>query len=173
MNTNPKLGNRVIALSVAIASAIASLFVQWGTLKLTEDDVRQSMTINGQSVVTNEMGDMFAGMMSSVMTGVAIPLSGQSGSVTLGSINIPFWFAIAAVVFGLVVTITNSIGVSDVPRAIILGLLVLGVVISLWAVVVMVRHGSIGLGALLLFGSSAAGLLELKNQRQRVGFVQT
>ena len=82
MKTNPKLGNRVIALSVAIASAIASLFVQWGTLKLTEDDVRQSMTINGQSVVTNEMGDMFAGMMSSVMTGVAIPLSGQSGSVT-------------------------------------------------------------------------------------------
>ncbi|TLD70515.1 hypothetical protein FEM03_12380 [Phragmitibacter flavus] len=163
MTPNPKLGNRIILLSVAIVFAVASLFAQWGTIKLTADDLRDSMTINGQKV---GMEGMLSGMMSSMLTGMTVPLTGQNGSVGLGPIKLPYWLAIAAVIFGLAVTITNATGISDVPRNIIRGLLGFGLVISLWALVVMLLRGSIGLGAFMLIGAAIAGLLHQQNQNR-------
>lgn len=160
MTPNPKLGNRIILLSVAIVFAIASLFVQWGTITLTADDLRGSMTINGQKVGMEGMGDMFSGVMSSMMTGITVPLTGLSGNMSLGPIKLPYWLAIAAVVFGLVVTITNATGISDVPRKIIRGLFGFGLVISLWALAVMLLRGSIGLGGLMLIGAAITGFLQ-------------
>jgi hypothetical protein len=164
MTPNPKLGNRIILLSVAIVFAVVSLFVQWGTVKLTADDLRESMTINGQNVGMEGMGGMLSGMMSSMMTDMSIPLTGQNGSVTLGPIKLPFWLAIAAVIFGLAVTITNATGISDVPRNVIRGLFCFGIAITLWALVVMLLRGSIDLGGLMLIGAAIAGLLQQQNQ---------
>lgn len=166
MRPNPKLGNRVILLSVAIVFAIASLFVQWGTIKLTTDDLRDSMTINGRKVGMDGAGDMISETMSSMLmlTGMTVSLTGKSGSVSLGPIKIPYWVAIAAVVFGLIVTITNAVGISDVPRGVIRGLFVSGLAISLGALVVMLLYGSAGIGALMLIGAAIVGLLQQPSQ---------
>ncbi len=157
---NPKHGNRVILLVLAIVMAVATIFVQWGVITLTADDVRESMTINGQRVSDESLGGMLGGMMSSMLVGVPVPVTGLNGSLVLGPLKIPYWLAIAAVVIGLLLTVTNSVRFSDVSQKLVFGLLVAGIVSGAWSAVVLLTRGSIGVGPLLLIGASVIGLTQ-------------
>ena len=159
---NPQEGNRIILLAVAIALAVAALFVQWGVITLTAEDLRESMTINGQKVSGGDMGDLLGGMMSSMMAGMSIPVSGLNGNLVLGPVKLPYWLAIAAVIAGLVFTITNSRQLSAVPRKLIYTLLASGIITGVWAAIVILTKGSMGLGALLLVAAAVIGLTQQK-----------
>lgn len=158
--SNPQEGNRIILLALAIALALASLFVQWGVLTVSADDLRESMTINGQKVGESGMDNLWGGMMSLMMPGMKIPVSGLNGSLVLGPVKIPHWLTVAAVIAGIVFIITNSRQVSAVPQKLIVTLLAVGVITAVWASVVMLSSGSIGLGAFLLLGASIIGFTQ-------------
>lgn len=157
---NPQEGNRIILLGLAIALAVASLFVQWGVLTVSADDLRESMTINGQKVGESGMGNLFGDMMSSMISGMKIPVSGLNGNLVLGPVKIPYWLTVAAVIAGIVFTITNSRQASAVPQKLVFTLLAIGVITAVWASVVMLSSGSIGLGAFLLLGASIIGFTQ-------------
>jgi len=158
--SNPQKGNRIILLGLAIALASASLFVQWGVLPVSADDIRESMTINGQKLAGSDMGDFFGGMVSSMISGMEIPISGRNGTLVAGPLKIPYWLTIAAVIAGIVFIATNSLQVSAVPQKLIFTLLAVGGVAAVWASVVMLASGSIGLGAFLLLGASIIGFTQ-------------
>jgi len=157
---NPKQGNRTILLLLAVTMAIAAIFVQWGIVTVTADDLRESITINGQKVSGEGMGNVLGGMMSSMFSGMNVPVSGTNGNLVLGPIKIPYWVAISAVIVGLLLTITNTFKFSDVPRILVFGLLISGIVAGIWAVIVFLANGSMGIGALLLITSSIIGLTQ-------------
>jgi hypothetical protein len=158
--SNPQEGNRIILLGLAIALAMASLFVQWGVITVSADMLRESMTINGQKVGQTGMDDMFGGMMSSMMSGMQIPVSGLNGNLVLGPLKIPYWLTVVAVIAGIVFIITNSRQVSAVPQKLVFALLGFGVITAVWASVVMLTSGTIGLGAFLLLGASIIGFTQ-------------
>lgn len=159
---NPKLGNRVIILGVAIGLAIASLFVQWGVIHISSGDLQSNMTFNGQNVPAGDMGNLFGGMMSSMLSGMGLPVNGMNGSLHLGPLKIPFWVAVIAVVCGNAITISNSVGFSEIPRTVVISLLGAGIVAGAWALIAILGSGTLGLGALLLIAASIIGMTQQK-----------
>ncbi|MFO0914255.1 MAG: hypothetical protein U0795_14950 [Pirellulales bacterium] len=159
---NPKLGNRVILLVVAITLAVASLFVQWGVIRVTAGDLQSNMTFNGQNVPSGDMENLFGGMMSSMLSGMGISVNGLNGSLFLGPLKIPFWIAIAAVVCGNLITISNNLRFSDVPRSVVISLLSAGLGAGVWGLIAFLTNGTIGLGALLLIAAAIIGLTQQK-----------
>ena len=162
MTPKHQLGNRIILLSIAIVFAVASLFVQWGTITITADDLRDSMTTGGQKFAIGGMGGIgdVTRLMPSIMNGMPVALTAQSGTVNLGPLQLPYWLGIAAVVIGLAVTVTNATDLSDMPRSLIRVLCCFGVAISLWALFVMHSRGSIGIGALMLIAAAVIGFTQ-------------
>jgi len=156
---NPQQGNRIILLLFAIALAVAAFFVQWGVVTITAEDLRESVTINGQKA-GDDVSGLFGSMMTSMFSGMKVPVSGSNGNLVLGPLKIPYWLAILSVIIGLLLTVTNSLQVSAIPRKLILGLLAVGVVCGLWALVVLLTNGSIGLGSLLLVAASIIGFTQ-------------
>ena len=162
MNT-PRDGNRIILLSLAIAIAVASLFVQWGVMTVTADDLRGNVTVNGHKLSTEGFGGLFEGMISSMLSGASAAVSGLNGILTLGSLRIPYWLGIAAVLVGLLLTMTNLIRFSAIPKTLIVALLASGLVTGVWASVAILNRGSLGVGALLLIGASVIGLVQQRS----------
>ena len=85
----PKAGNRMILLGLAVALAVASLFVQWGAITIaTSEDLRESITINGENASGDAMGEIFGSMMSSMLSGMRVPVSGLNGAPVLDQIQL-------------------------------------------------------------------------------------
>lgn len=167
---NPKIGNRVILLGFAIALAIASLFVQWGVVTLTPEAVQASMTINGQKVSQDGMGALLGGMMSSMVSGMDVPISGVNGRLDLGPLKIPYWLPVTTVLGAIVITILNSIGFSDFPRKVVMALLVFGILTGVWAMIAITGNGTIGVGALLLIAAAVIGISQQTSLGPRQAF---
>jgi hypothetical protein len=72
---NPQQGNRTILLLLAIGMAVAAFFVQWGVVTITADDLRDSLTINGQKP-GDGLGELFGGMISS-LSGMKVSCHGH------------------------------------------------------------------------------------------------
>lgn len=151
--SNPQEGNRIILLGLAAALAFVSLFVQWGVLSVSADDLRAGLTINGQNVGASARGDLLAVLMS----GMKIPVTGLNGNLVLGPLKIPYWLTISAVIAGLVFVFTNSRRISAVPRKLVVTLLALGLLTAVWSSVVMLTSGTIGVGAFFLLSASVIG----------------
>ena len=162
MTPKHQLGNRIILLSIAIVFAVASLFVQWGTITITAHDLRDSTTTRGQKFAIDGMEGMrdVTRLMPSMMNGMPVPLTAQNGTVHLGPLQLPYWLGIGAVVIGLAVTVTNATDLSDMPRSLIRVLCCFGVAISLWALFVMYSRGLIGIGALMLIAAAVIGFTQ-------------
>lgn len=163
--TNPKQGNRILLLSLAMAIAATAIFVQWGVITITEKELHDSMTFNGQRVSGGAMGGMFDDVMSMMLVGMTVPVSGLSGSLVLGPLTIPYWVPVAAVIIGLLLTLTNSVRFSEVPRKLVFLLLIGGLVAGAWAVVGLMAGGTLGVGPLLLIGASVIGLTQQRPLR--------
>jgi|GEM_PF-6924171 len=159
MTPKHQLGNRIILLSIAIVFAVASMFVPWGTITITIDDLRDT---GGQKLAIDGMGGVgdVTRLMPSMMNGMPVALTAQSGTVNLGPLQLPYWLGIAAVVIGLAVSVTNATDLSDMPRSLIRVLCCFGVAISLWALFVMHSRGSIGIGALMLIAAAVIGFTQ-------------
>lgn len=155
---DPKTGNRVILLGVALALAVASLYVQWGIIKIEPADLKASMTINGKQVASEGLGEILGGVMSSVLSGMEVPVSGLNGNMDVGNLKIPFWLPIAIISTGIVLTMLNAIRFSDISWKIVVALLIAGILAIIWALVGIVNHGTLGLGAFLAITSAVIGI---------------
>ena len=153
----------MILFGLAVALAVASLFVQWGAITIaTSEDLRESITINGENASGDAMGEIFGSMMSSMLSGMRVPVSGLNGNFVLGRITIPYWLSIVAAIAGILFTITNSRKLSEIPSKLILALLLSGIVAGIWAVIALLMSGSVSIGAFLLIGASIIGLTQQK-----------
>jgi hypothetical protein len=154
MKSTQKLGNRILVLAAAIVFAISALVVPWGKITVKVDGPRQQV---GTSSVR---GNSPSAAVSAGMNDMTVTVTAREGSINLGPVRLPYWLAIMAVIFGLVVTITNATALSDVSRVIVLGLFWCGIAIGGWAILLLQLTGTLDLGVLLFLSAATAGLLQ-------------
>lgn len=159
--TNPKLGNRLILLTLAIALAVGSLFTLWGVGTVTEKDLQQSSLTFGHAKVTGKPAASFMEGFLGIKPGTKIPVDGLHGQVALGPVSVPYWALVASVVLGLLLTVANSCRFADVPRKLVVGLLALCVLLMLWDVVDdMFRDATPRIGEFLAIAAAVIGLAQ-------------
>ncbi len=152
----PQEGNRLILMVLALGLAIASLFVQWGVITLSGEDLTKAMVIDGQKM-SGDMGGLLGGIMSSIMSEMKFPVNGMNSHLSLGPLKIPNWLMITSAMTGIVFIFTNSTGFSAIPSKVIFGLLALGITAGLWFMILVLTNGAVGVGALLLIVASVIG----------------
>ncbi len=159
MKFNPQIGNHIIIISIAIILALSSLFIQWGGITISENNIQNNMTINGQPP-----GQGGIQMFGKLMVGSTIPITGLSGSINLWMIKFPCWLAIAGVIFALSVTITNIVNFSVIKPKIIYTLLYIGLLVNIWIMLILLFYGHISIGGFLFLGSIIICFKQQKSQ---------
>lgn len=157
---NPQKGNRLILLVTALVLAGSSLFIQWGVLTVREENLPEmNLSMNGQSVA----GGALDGLLGAMMLGREIPVTGLNGHLPLGPVTIPFWLPVGAVIAGILFTVTNQARLSAVPRKLMLALMACGVVAGVWAGIILLSEGTVGVGGFLLVTASVIGWMQQKH----------
>jgi xanthine/uracil permease len=160
MSSQAQKGNRIILLSLAVGLAIASLFVQWGTVRFTAEMVKDELKRTDPALSGGLLVEGLSGLMSGLLADQAIPVTGQSWHMELGSVKVPCWLAVVSVVVGLLITMTNQTGFSDISRVLVVSMLAMGLVCAGWGVITLLNHGTLGVGAFLLTAAAGVGLAQ-------------
>lgn len=167
MQANPRFGNRIIVLVIALILAIASFFLEWGTIPLTADHLRREAMPEAPALgaeVNRVLSDVIGGM-----TGLRISVTGRTGRLMIGNVGVPYWVGILAVAVALAMSGTNAVGFSNVPRWIIGILLLAGGLMATWTLILFITDGSPGIGVFLFAVAVLLGLFQLALGKAREG----
>lgn len=141
---NSSQNNRIVGLAIGALLLIASYRADW--LTLSPDDL----------VSAGSLG-------RSLPFGMAIAVTGTTGTVAVLGISVPLWLAISAGLLSLVLIALNVRGITSLP----VGGLAVPWVLSMGVVVMVIghamsRHTSIGIGPILAAAGLVSGLLSAR-----------
>lgn len=156
MESNTQTGNKVVWLLAALVLVLCSLNVEWGSAKLTQEDVvkmsEHEMNMKGGFKPNAKLTQSFAGLAALV----PLPINAAS-AFYIGPIRLPYWAGCVCCGFGLVVLILNLVRFSSVPKLVILLLMLFGLFTAVWALISTSAGGSVGPGPVLLLAAAVMG----------------
>ena len=143
--TTPQDGNKTLLYGGGIALALGSLFATWAAVN---SPVHQALAES----------KFMDGLPSGIFGNVKARVSGLDLTTSLGFVSVPIWLIALAVCSAFVCLLLNQHKAAAVPRICILALLVIPMVVASIAVISILIHGTLGIGAFLLLAAGGIGI---------------